>query len=259
MIEDKKNKLVDIQVLIERAWYRYKSNFKRLVKVGAFPAICDFLFTLYVLSSISIFFVNLKDIFKGGIDTPTLLEMGMIFGCILILGLMTALIGVLKTIAQLYVLTDHTITIRGAYEKSTFSFYSFLWVSILVSLACLGGFVLFIIPGIIFAIWFLLSPFINVFEGLKGNDALVQSRSYAEGIFFPILVRIIVIQLLAIVIQFAASRLTVFVGNMTGDMMYKYILDSVYMLVATPYFIAAYYEVYLDIRKANQVLQVENK
>ena len=44
---------------------------------------------------------------------------------------------------------------------------SFFWISLLVGLATLGGLLLVIIPGIIFAVWFIFSVYVYIDEGTK--------------------------------------------------------------------------------------------
>ena len=53
--------------------------------------------------------------------------------------------------------------------------WQFFWISLLRGWAVLGGLILFIIPGIIFSIWFSLSLYILVAEGLKGTSAIKQN------------------------------------------------------------------------------------
>ncbi|WP_437223407.1 hypothetical protein SH661x_003205 [Planctomicrobium sp. SH661] len=51
-----------------------------------------------------------------------------------------------------------------------------IWTSILMGLAILGGLILLIIPGILFAIWFGLSQNVVVLENLSGSKALSRSK-----------------------------------------------------------------------------------
>ena len=55
---------------------------------------------------------------------------------------------------------------------------------ILAGLAILGGFALFIIPGIIFSVWFGYATYATVAEGLEGRAALGRSRAIVRGRFW---------------------------------------------------------------------------
>jgi hypothetical protein len=52
-----------------------------------------------------------------------------------------------------------------------------LWTTILMGLAIMGGFILLIIPGILFALWFGLSQEVVVLERISGTKALGRSKT----------------------------------------------------------------------------------
>jgi hypothetical protein len=57
-------------------------------------------------------------------------------------------------------------------------------VSLLVAAVVLGGTILFIIPGLMFAIWFGYAQFLAIFEGKQGLPALAESRNLVQGRFW---------------------------------------------------------------------------
>lgn len=59
--------------------------------------------------------------------------------------------------------------------------WSYLWVGILLGVVTLGGFIMGIIPGFIFAVWLMFSYFVLVDEDKRGMDALLRSREYIKG------------------------------------------------------------------------------
>ncbi len=69
----------------------------------------------------------------------------------------------------------------GAFAKAYRLAVPFMWISILMSLAALGGFFLFIIPGILLAIWLSLSSYALFSENKRGTSALAASWHYAKG------------------------------------------------------------------------------
>lgn len=70
---------------------------------------------------------------------------------------------------------------------------------ILAAAAIIGGTILFIIPGIIFATWFSFVSYAVVDEGLSGTDALKRSRELVRGRFWEVMGSSAVLQVLAIV------------------------------------------------------------
>ena len=56
------------------------------------------------------------------------------------------------------------------------NFISLFWISILTTLAFMGGFTLFIIPGFIVSMYTIFSSYVYIDEGLKGFSALARSH-----------------------------------------------------------------------------------
>ena len=81
--------------------------------------------------------------------------------------------------------------------KQTFSASSgLIWpailASFLVTLSVLGGTLLFIIPGIIFAVWYNFTFYAVVLEGSKGLNAMRASKSLVVGRWWSIAWRLLV-------------------------------------------------------------------
>lgn len=68
---------------------------------------------------------------------------------------------------------------------------SLFWIGLLMGLAALGGFILFIIPGIIFSVWFCFSVFVFVSEDLRGTLALKRSKQLVQGYWWPVFWRLL--------------------------------------------------------------------
>ena len=98
-------------------------------------------------------------------------------------------------------------------------FCGVLGVWILVGLATLGGFILFIIPGFIFAVWFGFSVWAYVEAG-KGSgvvNAMRESKRVVKGYFWPIVWRNLIFGLVigigAIIVYAILGVLAVVVGT----------------------------------------------
>lgn len=66
-----------------------------------------------------------------------------------------------------------------------------IWVSLLVTLIFLGGLILFIIPALIFSIWYAFSTYQVLFEGARGWAALQASKKMVKGRWFAIAWRLV--------------------------------------------------------------------
>lgn len=81
------------------------------------------------------------------------------------------------------------IGVVEAYKKGLKVVTSYFWISILLFLLISGGFLLFIIPGILFLIWFSLADFVLIFEEKKGMDAILRSKFLVLGNFLTVVWR----------------------------------------------------------------------
>ncbi len=62
-----------------------------------------------------------------------------------------------------------------------------IWVSLLQALIMLGGFLLVIIPGIVFTVWFAYAQEAVIIDNKRGIEALTASRQLSKGRFFTVL------------------------------------------------------------------------
>lgn len=67
--------------------------------------------------------------------------------------------------------------------------------SFLVGLSVIGGTLLFIIPGIIFAVWYSFTSYAVIFEGAQGLSAMRASKSLVVGRWWPIAWRLAMVAL----------------------------------------------------------------
>jgi hypothetical protein len=79
---------------------------------------------------------------------------------------------------------------KSVYSSSSGLIWPVIYTSFLVSLIVMGGTLLFIIPGIIFMIWYSFSFYAVVFEGKTWMQALSASKSLVVGRWWSILWRL---------------------------------------------------------------------
>src|SRR5581483_3156420 len=105
--------------------------------------------------------------------------------------------------AVLYVIKDRDSnpTAKAMLKKSWPMLGSYSWVYVLVALALLVGFVVFIIPGIIFMVWFVFAGYVFLWEGKKGTQALMASKELVKGYWWAIFGRLLLIMLIACIIS----------------------------------------------------------
>lgn len=235
--------LSPIVSLLRQSWVRYNANIRRLVAIAWLPIVINTILSVYMFLMASVFI----DALKKHVGLKMILTYLFLT---IVLFIASFILNITYHIAQLYTLSDESVRPRQAYERATPLVYKYIWVSILFFLVVMGGSVFLIIPGVIFAILFSFSPYIVVFEGLKGNQALKRSREYVKGMFLPIAFRFIVVALISIVCStlFSSIGRVIDIGlpNGVGQLM----VDILYGIVIAPYFAVYMYEMYLDVKKA---------
>ena len=149
--------------------------------------------------------------FQGITSMAENLLLGDVLGNILflVLGLVTLATAIILVVipyavcfySTIFVLREPEIKVWDAFKKGLKFFWRFLWVIILRTLAVLVGFILFIVPGIIFSIWFAFSTLELLVENNGGTKALGHSRELAKGFWWTIFARLVIIALFTMVVS----------------------------------------------------------
>ncbi len=105
-------------------------------------------------------------------------QLGLIYGFLLVV-LPLANAAVVYTTARTYL--GQEASLGDSFGHAFRRLPALIWTSILMGLAIMGGLILFIIPGILFACWFMLAQQVAVLEPLNGGPALSRSKALMKG------------------------------------------------------------------------------
>ncbi|MEK9130087.1 MAG: hypothetical protein AAB526_01670 [Patescibacteria group bacterium] len=155
----------------KRAWGIYKQR------------LCTFLEIMIIPISIISALVFLMDAIAEGKLSKFISDPLVIFSITSFFMIVVFVIQSLGQIALLYAIKndqkeDGVIKI---YKRAWSKMLSYWWICLLSGFIILGGFLLFVVPGIIFSIWFAFPIFILIADDLKGMDALLKSKEYVKG------------------------------------------------------------------------------
>lgn len=164
-------KLPGVFALLDETSTIYKSKLKLFISIAIVPQLIMLLLTFII--------------YLGGIPefSPNGLFLKVILGILGILVVLLFLFFVVwSTTALLYAAKEKGNTnFKESYKKSLPYLVPVFVVSFLSGLISLGGFLLFIIPGVIFSVWFSFISYIIINEDIKGFNALLKSREYVKG------------------------------------------------------------------------------
>lgn len=129
-----------------------------------------------------------------GFKSPYLLPLGLVYvGFYMIFALWTnsANLVLIKSVSQ-----NQNLSLKELFSQGWKIIGKVLVTSLLAGLAVAGGFLLLIIPGIIFSYWFAFTSQVVVLENLSGTAALSRSKQLVKSRFwktvwymlFPILI-----------------------------------------------------------------------
>ncbi len=166
--------------LLKRTFSVYKARLGTFVGIMIIPLIAGLL-----VFGISLF-ASILFIFISGLAVSLLS---------IILRLAVMFLNFWVQISLIFAIRDRKekIGIIESFRRSWHKIISFAWVSFLASFIITGGSMLFIIPGIIFGIWFTFSTYVLISEDLKGMNALFRSKQLVAGYWWKVLWRFFVL------------------------------------------------------------------
>jgi hypothetical protein len=128
---------------------------------------------------------------------------------------------------------------------------SVILVSLLVGLAVAGGFILLIIPGIIFLVFFAVSVPVLIVENRRGRAAMSRSWNLVKGHFWHALGVIVV-----------AAIITGFVSGIIGSIggsawVVRWIFTAIGTVITAPFTALVSVLLYLDLRARSEALSAD--
>ncbi|MGZ5214061.1 MAG: hypothetical protein ACXWEN_09970, partial [Actinomycetota bacterium] len=231
--------------ILSAAFNIYKANASNLILIVAIVVV--------PLSFISALFSGL--VFAGTKHTEELFGtrvevIDRSFGLFLLGALVTAVISVIiSAVLQAAILRaaaqatiGDPVDPEGSYRYGFKRLGSVILVSLLVGLAVAGGFILLIIPGIIFLVFLSVSVPVLIVENRRGTEAMSRSWNLVKGHFWHALGVIVV----AAIITGAISGI---VGSIGGSAwVVRWIFTAIGTIVTAPFSALVSVLLYLDLR-----------
>ncbi|MDZ4231269.1 MAG: hypothetical protein U1C52_00550 [Patescibacteria group bacterium] len=162
---------------------------------------------------------------------------------VLIVGILISLVTITTSLAMIYVVhlkSGVTAALRAALKN----LMSYAWVTLLGSLIITGGMILFIVPGVIFAVWFALAVYVLVIEKKKGLAAFLASKEYVRGRWWPTLGRLLVLVGLAILVGALSGA-----GGAVGGKQLGELVGFLVNVLFAPFAVSYLYLLYGDLSK----------
>jgi hypothetical protein len=146
------------------------------------------------------------------------------------------------------------VDIDASYKWGFARFGSVILISILVGLAVLGGLILLIIPGIIFAIMFSVSIPALVVENRKGTDAMSRSWNLVKGHFWHALGVLLVAGIITGIISGIIGAIG---GAISDNWFVTWIFQAISQILVSPFSALVAVLLYLDLRARVESLSAD--
>ena len=187
--------------LLKKSWQTYKDKFGTLIGITAIQAAGNFFIPLIGILIATVTSVSISSL-QAGLQSGSSLGWGL-WSLIFILFLLPMfLFNIWASIALIFVVSDREedIGVGTSFSRAWSQLTSMIWVDVLRGLAVFVGFILLVIPGIIFGIWFAFSRYVLVAENKKGTNALKTSKKLVEGHWWDVLGRFAFLALVGLVV-----------------------------------------------------------
>ncbi len=228
--------------ILKESWAIYKNLFKTLIAILLIPTAS---YLLFIILGVIITFIAPGTLKYGTVSIMPWTIAGIIL-TIIAIGLLIY-VYIWATAAQLFAIKDQAegINWQEAFKRSKGKIWVFFGTSLLSGLAILGGFILFIIPGIIFGLWFSQSPYIVIEEGLSGSAALKRSKYYIKGRVGQVFGKFFYIGIVTIALYIGLGIVLAIFGSLTNikydDLSW---ISSIFSLIWTPLITVYSYQIY---------------
>lgn len=207
---------------------------------------------VFSLTALSFYYFFITYLHKGSFGfTPLLL---LLFFLAIIISIVISIFWKVSLITAIHN-RDHDFSIKEVYGKVWKNFPFFIWVYVLLIFFIGGGYFLFLIPGWIFSVWFVLAIYIAVCEDERGVKALLKSKEYIKGYWWSVWWKIYVAGFFISIFRWGLERIT-------SDL---YFFQSIILLLFYAYtqiLLTIYvYLIYQNLKeiKKEEVLNTETK
>jgi hypothetical protein len=220
-----KQPLISIPELFQKSFELYKPRFWKMFSL----VLIGFLGTLVIAL---VFGVPAALFFMGARTMPILNLFSLLLllvGALLIIALNLSI-----QVALMYMLREENVG-KGVKEMLLSvmdKMGSYYWIAFLNGFIVLIGFILFIVPGIIFLIRLSFAQYAFVFENARGLKALKYSQELTRGYWWAILGRVLILFVISMMVS-SVTRL-------------GFLLNSLFVM---PFGLAYFYVIYEDLKR----------
>jgi len=226
--------------LLKQSWEFFKRRWDSLVVISFLPLGAIFLFAMFwmligvlvlIIGGIGVGMGSFGDVtfWQSLIDkAPALIAVGAVWLLVLVLAIL--FLAVWGTAAMIVYLDNPEAGVKQAIERARSKAMPLIVFGIISGLITVFGYILLIIPGILFSLWFGLGQYAVVLEGKGPIEALGVSKKYVQSNFWWFVGKVLIWIIISMAVVFGAeifleklSFLISFITGMIGQV-YMYLV-----------------------------------
>jgi hypothetical protein len=242
--------------ILSTAFEVYRANAAKLVVIVAIVVI-----PLALLTSLFanvVFAVETRTVEIGGQTVTTVVDTRGVFTSLIAAAIGAVIAFVMGFVLQAAVtraaaqaVIGDPVDTEASYRYGFKRLGSVILVSLLVGLILLGGFILLIIPGIIFMVFLAVTIPALVVEDKRGTDALGRSWNLVKGAFWHVLGTIVVA---GIIVSLVSGIISAIGGD---NFLVSWIFTSIGQIITVPFSALVSVILYLDLRARQESLTAD--
>lgn len=252
---ENKPKLPGVFALLANAWGIYQKIWKTYLAVLFLP-----LLTLLILLIIFLGLLLLtqrldKETVSSIFINRPFISTILFLATFLVITFISTLVQIAMTLT--FVEHENRLNFKEILKKSARKIFSYIWINLLGSLIIFGGLILFIIPGILFSLWFSMSAFVLLSENVKGMNALLKSKAYVKNYVLALIGRLIALG--SIVLPFyILSEIFENINHESSTItIYQLIFTLLSIFIFTPLSLGYSYSIFDCLKKIKPELQTD--
>lgn len=248
MRETEAPKLPSVGVLISRGW-QYTKNHLALVGILSAPLIVMHL-------------SNYLEIISPGSGSSSPISVFQV------VSLLAFIAYTVLMAAALYLVTHNAQTplFADGFAWAKKHYWSVLWVSVITTLVAWGGLVPLLVPGIIVAVYLVLSQIVLATEGHTGMSALLRSRELVYGNWVAVCLRVVGMNLVFLFLFFliflgigiVVGLTTISFGYESLNTLLMNVSGTIFGSIVTLMFLHATHELYIALKTKKESTQSDD-
>ncbi len=217
---DPSSGLISLGSLLRESWRSYARQFGDIIWISTLPFL-----VLAVGDYLNVLGGSSPQVFSG------------------IVSLIGVILSILSGLALIYA-AENSRQFSDSYAYAERSFFAYIWMALLSILVMIGGLIPLIVPTLIFMVWFSFSGYVFVIDGDRGLGALLKSKEYCHGYFWPVVLRF----LIAFLIAMAVSVFAALLGSIWGQFG-VIALNMIFQILSVPFLVIYELGIYHDLKR----------